>query len=43
MIAARALRGTGDWETLPYLAEIEDDLKPRRLGHTGDQGDNPRK
>jgi 2-dehydro-3-deoxygluconokinase len=28
-IAARALRGTGDWETLPYLAEIEDDLIPR--------------
>jgi 2-dehydro-3-deoxygluconokinase len=25
-IAARALRGTGDWETLPYLAEIEHDL-----------------
>ncbi len=40
MIAARALRGTGDWETLPYLAEIEDDLKPRR-DHTGDQGDDP--
>jgi 2-dehydro-3-deoxygluconokinase len=30
-IAARALRGTGDWETLPYLAEIEDDLAPRDL------------
>ena len=26
IIAARALRGTGDWETLPFLAEIEDDL-----------------
>ncbi len=39
-IAARALRGTGDWETLPYLVEIEDDLKPRR-DNTGDKGDNP--
>jgi 2-dehydro-3-deoxygluconokinase len=29
-LAARALRGTGDWETLPYLAEIEDDLLPRK-------------
>jgi len=31
-IAARALRGTGDWETLPYLADIENDLAPRELG-----------
>lgn len=42
-IAARALRGTGDWETLPYLAEIQDDLKPRTRDHTGDQGENVRK
>jgi 2-dehydro-3-deoxygluconokinase len=29
VLAARALRGTGDWETLPYLAEIEGELLPR--------------
>ena len=28
-IAARALRGTGDWETLPYLEEIESELSPQ--------------
>jgi 2-dehydro-3-deoxygluconokinase len=27
-LAARALRGTGDWETLPYLADIEGELAP---------------
>jgi 2-dehydro-3-deoxygluconokinase len=37
-IAARALRGTGDWETLPYLAEIEDALTPRDLDKE-DHGD----
>jgi 2-dehydro-3-deoxygluconokinase len=26
IVAARALRGTGDWETFPYLAEVEDEL-----------------
>lgn len=31
-IAARALRGTGDWETLPYLADIEDELSDRTTG-----------
>lgn len=31
-IAARALRGTGDWETLPYLADIEDELSERTTG-----------
>jgi 2-dehydro-3-deoxygluconokinase len=41
-IAARALRGTGDWETLPYLAEIEDDLTPRDLDDA-DQGNTARK
>jgi 2-dehydro-3-deoxygluconokinase len=42
-IAARALRGTGDWETLPYLAEIEDDLTPRRnLGRTEEHSDGTR-
>jgi 2-dehydro-3-deoxygluconokinase len=30
LIAARALRGTGDWETFPHLEEIEDELG--RLG-----------
>ena len=40
-IAARALRGTGDWETLPYLAEIEDDLIPRGTSSTRDQGTTP--
>lgn len=38
-LAARALRGTGDWETLPYFAEIEDDLTPRDLGRTAEQRD----
>jgi 2-dehydro-3-deoxygluconokinase len=28
-LAAAALRGTGDWETLPHLAEIEAALMPR--------------
>jgi 2-dehydro-3-deoxygluconokinase len=28
-LAATALRGTGDWETLPYLAEVEGDLQRR--------------
>jgi 2-dehydro-3-deoxygluconokinase len=41
-IAARALRGTGDWETLPYLAEIEDDLTPRDLDNA-DQENTARK
>lgn len=26
IVAARALRGTGDWETFPYLTEVEDEL-----------------
>ena len=26
VVAARALRGSGDWETFPYLAEVEDEL-----------------
>lgn len=39
IIAARALRGTGDWETLPYLAEIERDLTPRDIGRSADQRD----
>jgi len=38
-IAARALRGTGDWETLPYLAEIEQNLIPRDLGRSAEQRD----
>jgi 2-dehydro-3-deoxygluconokinase len=38
-IAARALRGTGDWETLPYLAEIEQDLVPPGLGRSAEQRD----
>lgn len=38
-IAARALRGTGDWETLPHLAEIQKDLTPRDLGRTAEQRD----
>lgn len=37
-IAARALRTTGDWETLPYLAEIEKDLTPRGQGRTKNNG-----
>jgi 2-dehydro-3-deoxygluconokinase len=28
LIAARALRGTGDWETFPVLAEVEEELRP---------------
>jgi 2-dehydro-3-deoxygluconokinase len=28
LIAAHALRGTGDWETFPRLADVEDDLGP---------------
>jgi 2-dehydro-3-deoxygluconokinase len=28
VIAARALAGTGDWETLPFLAEVRTDLHP---------------
>lgn len=27
LIAAAALRGTGDWETLPYLGEVQSDLE----------------
>ena len=27
LIAAHALRGTGDWETFPFLAEVKADLK----------------
>lgn len=26
IVAARALRGTGDWETFPYLADVADEL-----------------
>lgn len=26
IVAAHALRGTGDWETYPYLADVEDEL-----------------
>lgn len=26
VVAAHALRGTGDWETLPFLADVADDL-----------------
>jgi 2-dehydro-3-deoxygluconokinase len=26
LVAARALRGTGDWETFPYFADVEDEL-----------------
>jgi 2-dehydro-3-deoxygluconokinase len=29
VIASAALAGTGDWETLPRLAEVEADLRPR--------------
>ena len=29
-LAARALRGTGDWETFPYLAEISEELRGLR-------------
>ena len=28
LIAAHALLGTGDWETLPYLAEVENAINP---------------
>ena len=28
LIAAHALRGTGDWETFPFLAEVADKLAP---------------
>jgi 2-dehydro-3-deoxygluconokinase len=28
LIAAHALLGTGDWETLPYLAEVEKAINP---------------
>ena len=28
LIAATTLRGTGDWETTPYLAEVEHLLRP---------------
>lgn len=27
LIAAAALRGTGDWETLPYLGEVQSDME----------------
>jgi len=30
LIAAHALLGTGDWETLPYLTEVESSIDPRR-------------
>jgi 2-dehydro-3-deoxygluconokinase len=30
VIASAALTGTGDWETLPRLAEVQDDLGPGR-------------
>ena len=29
VIAAHALQGTGDWETFPHLADVEDALRPR--------------
>lgn len=38
LIAARAYRGTGDWETFPYLDEIEEDLRP-----TGGRESNARR
>lgn len=42
-IAARVLRGTGDWETLPHLGEIEGDLWPQGvLGRTAEQGGKAR-
>jgi 2-dehydro-3-deoxygluconokinase len=28
VLAARALAGTGDWETLPRLADVESELSP---------------
>jgi 2-dehydro-3-deoxygluconokinase len=28
LIAAHALRGTGDWETFPYIADVRNDLTP---------------
>jgi 2-dehydro-3-deoxygluconokinase len=31
VIAATALAGTGDWETLPRLVEVEADLRPRSV------------
>jgi hypothetical protein len=30
VIAAYALAGTGDWETLPRLAEVSEQLEPRQ-------------
>ena len=32
VIAAGALAGTGDWETLPRLEDVRDDLAPARDG-----------
>jgi sugar/nucleoside kinase (ribokinase family) len=28
LIAAYALRGTGDWETFPYIEDVRSDLTP---------------
>ena len=28
VLAAHALAGTGDWETLPHLADVVDELEP---------------
>jgi 2-dehydro-3-deoxygluconokinase len=33
LIAAHALLGTGDWETFPYLADVEHFLRPRGSPH----------
>lgn len=30
LIAAYALLGTGDWETLPHLADVESEIQPRK-------------
>ena len=32
VLAARALAGTGDWETLPYLADVADELGSTGVG-----------
>jgi hypothetical protein len=28
VLAAHALAGTGDWETLPHLVDVVDELEP---------------
>lgn len=37
VVAARALAGTGDWETLPRLAEVAQDLRAGSTRHSVDE------